>query len=59
MLVDLCTNVTKIPMKELATNTPSIRQAVKSEEGKIFIKEFPPSTITPSQLKRVCKEVSR
>jgi len=52
----ICTNVTKIPMKELASNTPSIKQAIKDEAGKIFIKEFPPSTITPSQLKGFIKK---
>ena len=53
----ICTNVTKIPMKELASNTPSIKQAIKDEAGKIFIKEFPPSTITPSQLKGFIKKL--
>ena len=47
----ICTNVTKIPMRELKLNGPTIKHAVKQEEGKIFIKEFPPSTITPNQLK--------
>jgi replicative DNA helicase len=47
----ICSNVTKIPMKELVGNTPAIKQAVKDEKGQIFIKEFPPSTITPAQLK--------
>ena len=47
----LCSNVTKIPMKELADNTPSIKQAMKDQGGKIFIKEFPPATITANQLK--------
>ena len=52
----ICTNVTKIPMKELASNTSSIKQAINDEEGKIFIKEFPPSTITPNQLKGFIKK---
>ena len=52
----ICTNVTKVPMKELAGNTPAIKQAIKDEKGKIFIKEFPPSTITPSQLKGFIKK---
>ena len=30
--------------------------AIKDEAGKIFIKEFPPSTITPSQLKGFIKK---
>lgn len=47
----ICSNVTKIPMKELTSNTPTIRDVINREEGKIFIKEFPPATITPTQLK--------
>lgn len=47
----ICTNVTKIPMKELKQNSSTIRDVVKDEKGKIFIKEFPPATITPNQLK--------
>lgn len=57
----ICTNVTKIPLKELNINTPSLRQALKEEEaagkGRIFIKEFPPSTITPNQLKAFVKKI--
>ena len=52
----LCSNVTKIPMKELADNTPSIKQAMKDQGGKIFIKEFPPATITANQLKAFIKK---
>lgn len=52
----ICTNVTKIPMKELAVNEHSLRQSISSETGKIFIKEFPPSTITPNQLKAFIKK---
>lgn len=47
----VCSNVTKIPMKELTSNTPTIRDVISKAEGKIFIKEFPPSTITPTQMK--------
>jgi len=52
----LCSNVTKIPMKELAGNTPSIKQAMNDQGGKIFIKEFPPATITANQLKAFIKK---
>ena len=52
----ICSNVTKIPMKQLAENTPSIKQAMKDESGKIFIKEFPPATITANQLKAFIKK---
>ena len=54
----VCTNVTKIPMKELAVNEHSLRQSISTETGKIFIKEFPPSTITPNQLKAFIKKFS-
>jgi len=52
----VCSNVTKIPMKELKDNGPTIRHAIKQEKGKMFIKEFPPSTITPNQLKGYIKK---
>ena len=52
----ICTNATKIPMRELKQNGPSIKHAIAQEKGKIFIKEFPPSTITPSQLKGFIKK---
>lgn len=51
----ICSNVTKIPMTELTLNTPTIRDVISREEGKIFIKEFPPSTITPTQMKAFIK----
>ena len=57
----ICTNVSKIPLKELAINSHSLRQALKEQEdtdkGRIFIKEFPPSTITPNQLKAFIKKI--
>jgi len=51
----ICSNITKIPMKEFETAAESLRFSVKEEhkrlpDSKIFIKEFPPSTITPKQL---------
>jgi len=58
----ICTNVSKIPLKDLSSNTHSLRQAVKEEKeagtGRIFIKEFPPSTITPNQLKAFVKKLT-
>ena len=58
----ICTNVSKIPLKDLATNTHSLRQAIKeqkeSDKGRIFIKEFPPSTITPNHLKAFVKKLT-
>jgi replicative DNA helicase len=58
----LCTNVSKIPLKDLASNPHALRQAVveqrQSGSGSIFIKEFPPATITPNQLKAFIKKIS-
>ena len=58
----LCSNVSKIPLKDLTHNTPSLRQAIREQKdgnkGRIFIKEFPPSTITPNQLKAFVKKIT-
>jgi replicative DNA helicase len=58
----LCANVSKIPLKDLTYNTPSLRQAIREQKegnkGRIFIKEFPPSTITPNQLKAFVKKIT-
>ena len=57
----ICSNVSKIPLKELAINAQSLKQAIREqqEEGKghMFIKEFPPSTVTPNQLKAFIKKI--
>lgn len=55
----MCTNISKIPMKDLKSNTQALKSAVNShtEAGKIIIKEFPPSTITPNQLKAFIKKI--
>jgi replicative DNA helicase len=52
----ICSNVTKIPMKELAQNSASIKHGMNQHGGKIFIKEFPPATITANQLKAFVKK---
>lgn len=58
----ICANLTKIPIKELASNTETLRQSLMDRkmegDGRIFIKEFPPSTITPSQLKGYIKSLT-
>lgn len=49
----IAANVTKIPMKSFKENVHTLKDFLKTESkknGKIFIKEFPPSTITPKQL---------
>jgi replicative DNA helicase len=52
----ICTNATKIPMRELKQNSPTIKHVISQEEGKIFIKEFPPATITVNQLRAFIKK---
>tara|TARA_R110002153_G_scaffold80965_1_gene205408 strand:+ start:34902 stop:36224 length:1323 start_codon:yes stop_codon:yes gene_type:complete len=51
----IASNVTKIPMKNFKTDTHTLKYALDAEhkrlpDAKIFIKEFPPSTITTNQL---------
>ena len=52
----ICTNISKIPMKEMAVNGSSLRAAVTESPGNIYIKEFPPSTITPNTIKAFAKK---
>lgn len=57
----LCANVSKIPLRDLAINAHALRQAIAEQKtagmGNIFIKEFPPATITPNQLKAFIKKI--
>jgi replicative DNA helicase len=57
----IASNVTKIPMKEFRHNISTLRHALeeseKETEGRIYIKEFPPSTITPKQLGAFVKKM--
>ena len=58
----ITSNITKIPMKDFKFNTHSLKSMVmdenkKNPEGKIFIKEFPPSTITPNKLSAFIKKL--
>lgn len=57
----LCTNISQIPLRDLATNTQTLKQVIKEQQangkGKIFIKEFPPATITPNQIKSFTKKL--
>jgi replicative DNA helicase len=49
----IASNVTKIPLRNFKSDTHTLRYALREEgkkNGKIFIKEFPPSTITVNQL---------
>ena len=57
----ICSNVTKIPQKELGQNCQTLRQLIKEQgqagKGRLLIKEFPPSTITCNQLKVFIKRI--
>lgn len=56
----IASNVTKIPLRDFKLEAHTLRQALKEEgktSGKIFIKEFPPSTITPKQLSSFIKKL--
>lgn len=58
----LGSNITKIPLGKLKTETETLRSQLKehaaSKPGaKILIKEFPPSTITTNQLKAFIKKL--
>lgn len=56
----IASNVTKIPLKNFKTDAHTLRYALKEEgktSGKLFIKEFPPSTITPKQLAAFIKKL--
>ncbi len=52
----ICTHVSKIPMKEMAVNGASLRAAMSEGQGNVYIKEFPPSTITPNTIKAFAKK---
>ena len=58
----IASNVVKIPIKDLKYETHNLREGIINErkklpKGKILIKEFPPSTITPKQLQAYVKKV--
>ena len=54
----LCSNITSIPANMLEKDPEGLRQAMKTSEcGKIIIKEFPPSTITPNHLQGFIKRL--
>jgi len=58
----IVSNITKIPMRDFKFNTPSLKTMLMDEkdkipEGRIFIKEFPPSTITPKQINSFIKKI--
>lgn len=58
----LSSSITKIPLSKLKTESSTLRQQLtehssSNPKAKILIKEFPPSTITPSYLKSYIKKI--
>lgn len=54
----LASRLTKIPIAELRNRKDEIKQILEGkEQGKIIIKEFPPSTLSPEQLENYYKTV--
>jgi replicative DNA helicase len=58
----MSSNITKIPMKDFKFNTHSLRSLLVEEEnrnpeGKVYIKEFPPSTMSPKQIEAFIKKM--
>lgn len=58
----ISSKITTIPMKEFKHETPTLRHSLlenkkKLPKTKILIKEFPPSTITPTQLNAFFKKL--
>jgi replicative DNA helicase len=58
----IASNISKIPMKDFKFNTHSLRSLLMDEkksnpDGKIFVKEFPPSSITVKQLEAFIKKL--
>tara|TARA_A100001011_G_scaffold392583_1_gene480489 strand:+ start:118 stop:1476 length:1359 start_codon:yes stop_codon:yes gene_type:complete len=58
----LSTNITQIPIAELATQTEYLKQQLQQYKqqtgGRILVKEFPPSTITAGNLKAFIKKIT-
>lgn len=57
----IASHVTKIPMRNFREDVHTLRYALSEEhkrtKGRIYIKEFPPSTITPKQLSAFIKKM--
>jgi replicative DNA helicase len=56
----LCSNITQIPIRDLRTDQQSLRSIMNMEKekgGKLLIKEFPPSSITPAGLKSFVADI--
>jgi replicative DNA helicase len=59
----LSSNITKIPLRDLRTESITLKQQIDeiskgNPNGRILIKEFPPSTITPHQIQGFIKNLT-
>jgi len=59
----LSSNITKIPLRDLRSESATLKQQIeeisnKNPNGKILIKEFPPSTITVQELQGFIKNIT-
>jgi len=57
----LCSNITKIPLSTIHLETTTLKKEInkiKNNNGRVLIKEFPPSTITPRQLQAFVKKIT-
>jgi replicative DNA helicase len=56
----ICSNVAKIPLSTIHLETHTLKKEINSikDKGRLLIKEFPPSTITPRQLYGFIKKIT-
>jgi replicative DNA helicase len=57
----LCSNITKIPLSTIHLETTTLKKEInkiKNTNGRVLIKEFPPSTITPRQIQAFVKKIT-
>lgn len=60
----ISSKITKIPMRQIKDNIPTFRQFIQKKKadnpnGKIYIKEFPPSTVSPKQIAAFLKKLKQ
>jgi replicative DNA helicase len=57
-----CSSLSKIPIRQLKTDTTTLEKYLKElrqnpKQGRIYIKEFPPSTISPRNINSFIKKI--
>jgi replicative DNA helicase len=60
----ISSKISKIPMGKIKENIPTFRQFIQKKKvecpnGKIYIKEFPPSTVSPKQIAAFLKKLKQ